>query len=187
MAGWFWLKVSHKVDTSRGVSQDYSHSKLGEARRPPSKNTHEVLARVANSLSCWLPHRAAHTGQPACSRADDHEDAKQGHTALYDQVSSHHHLGLILFTRTKSLSSATTSGKRITKHQRTAGDHPGGLHTTPWELLTDCKQQPPNAQTNVFFAVKVVINCLSTFLQQFCDHGNTITSVLFKCKGHFSR
>ena len=165
MAGWFWLKVSHKVDTSRGVSQDYSHSKLDEARRPSSKNAHEVLARVANSLSCRLPHRAAHTGQLACSRADDHEDAKkQGHIALYDQVSSHHHLGLILFTRTKSVSSATTSGKRITKYQRITGDNPGGIPTTPWELLTDCKQQPPNAQTNVFFPVNVVINSLSTFL-----------------------
>lgn len=89
---------------------------------------------------------------------------KKGHIALYDQVFTHHHLGLILFIRTKALSSATTSGKRITKYQRITGDHRGGLPTTPCELLTDCKQQPPNAQTSVFFAAKVVIDCLSTSL-----------------------
>ena len=89
---------------------------------------------------------------------------KKGHIALYDQVSTHRHLGLILFIGTKALSSATTSGKRITKYPRITGDHRGGLPTTPSELLTDCKQQPPNAQTSVFLAAKVVIDCLSTSL-----------------------
>ena len=61
----------------------------------------------------FLTGRLTQGSQPALEQMTMRMQ-KKGHTALYDQVSSHHHLGLILFTRTKSLSSATTSGKRIT-------------------------------------------------------------------------
>lgn len=186
MAGWFWLKVSHKVAIEVSARTTVIQSLMRQE---------DPLQKY--SRGCWpeLPI-LSHVGfliglltqgsRPALEQMIMMMQ-KKGHIALYDQVSSHHHLGLILFIRTKSLNSATTSGKSITKYQRITGDHPGGLCTTRWELLTDCKQQPPNAQTNVFFAVKVVINCLSTFLSQFCEHGNTVTSLLFKCKGHFSR
>lgn len=138
MAGWFWLKVSHKVAIEVSARTTVIQS-LMRQEDPFPKILMRLLARVANSFSCWLPHRAAHTGQLACSRADDHDDAKERpHCPLWPSLQSPS-LGLILFIRTKSLSSATTSGKSITKYQRITGDHPRGLPTTPWELLTDCK------------------------------------------------
>ena len=138
VAGWFWLKVSHKVAIE--VSARITVIQAWWGKKTPFQKY---------SRGCWpeLPI-LSHVGfliglltqgsRPALEQMIMMMQ-KKGHIALYDQVSSHHHLGLILFIRTKSLSSATTSGKSITKYQRITGDHPGGLPTTPWELLTDCK------------------------------------------------
>ena len=76
MAGWFWLKVSHKVAVEVSARTTVIQS-LMRQEDPFPKILMRLLARVANSFSCWLPHRAAHIGQPACSRADDHDDAKE--------------------------------------------------------------------------------------------------------------
>ena len=138
MAGCFWLRVSHKVAIEVSARTTVIESLMRQGDPLPKILT-RLLARVANSFSCWLPHRAAHTGHRPALEQMIMMMQKKGHIALYDQVSSHHHLGLILFIRTNSLSSATTSGKSITKYQRITGDHPGGLCTTCWELLTDCK------------------------------------------------
>ena len=137
MAGWIWLRVSHKVAVEVSARTTVIQS-LMRQEDPLPKILTRLLARVVSSLSCWLPHRAAHTGQPAAPEQMMMMQ-KKGHIALYDQVSTHHHLGLILFIGTKALSSATTSGKTITKYQRITGDHRGGLPTTPCKLLTDCK------------------------------------------------
>lgn len=138
VAGWFWLKVSHKVAIEVSARTTVIQSLMRQE---------DPLQKY--SRGCWpeLPI-LSHVGfliglltqgsRPALEQMIMMMQ-KKGHIALYDQVSSHHHLGLILFIRTKSLSSATTSGKSITKYQRITGDHPGGLPTTPWELLTDCK------------------------------------------------
>ena len=138
VAGWLWLKVSHEVAIEVSARTTVIQSLMRQEDPLP-----KILTRFWPELPIlchvgFLTGRLTQGRQPALEQMTMRMQ-KKGHTALYDQVSSHHHLGLILFTRTKSLSSATTSGKRITKHQRTAGDHPGGLHTTPWELLTDCK------------------------------------------------
>ena len=138
MAGWFWLKVSHKAAIEVSARTTVIQS-LMRQEDPLPKILTRLLARVANSFSCWLPHRVLTQGSRPALEQMIMMMQKKGHIALFDQVSSHHHLGLILFIRTKSLSSAITSGKRIIKYQRITGDHPGGLHTTRWELLTDCK------------------------------------------------
>lgn len=138
MAGWFWLKVSHKVaiEVSARTTVIQSLMRQGD---PLPKILTRLLARVANfSHVGFLIGLLTQGSRPALEQMIMMMQ-KKGHIALYDQVSSHHHLGLILFIRTKSLNSAITSGKRITKYQRITGDHPGGLPTTPWELLTDCK------------------------------------------------
>ena len=76
VAGWFWLKVSHKAAIEVSARATVIQS-LMRQEDPLPKILMRLLARVANSFSCWLPHRAAHIGQPACSRADDHDDAKE--------------------------------------------------------------------------------------------------------------
>lgn len=73
VAGWCWLKVSHKVAIEVSARTTVIQS-LMRQEDPLPKILTSLLARVASSLSCWLPHRAAHTGQPACSRADDDDD-----------------------------------------------------------------------------------------------------------------
>ena len=137
MAGWFWLKVSHKVAIEVSARTTVIQSLMRQGDRLP-KILMRLLARVANfSHVGFLIGLLTQGSRPALEQMIMMQ--KKGHIALYDQVSSHHHLGLILFIRTKSLNSAITSGKRITKYQRITGDHPGGLRTTPWELSTGCK------------------------------------------------
>ena len=137
MAGWIWLRVSHKVAVEVSARNTVIQSLMRQEDPVPKY-----------SLGCWPESSVlCHVGfliglltqgsRPAPEQMMMMQ--KKGHIALYHQVSTHHHLGLILFIGTKALSSATTSGKMITKYQRITGDHRGGLPTTPCELLTDCK------------------------------------------------
>lgn len=115
MAGWLWLKVSHKVAIEVSARTTVIQSLMRQE---------DLLPKILTKFWPELPilcHVGFLTGlltqgsRPALEQMTMRMQ-KKGHTALYDQVSSHHHLGLILFTRTKSLSSATTSGKKITEY-----------------------------------------------------------------------
>ena len=55
MAGWFWLKVSHKAAIEVSARATVIQS-LMRQEDPLPKILTRLLARVANSFSCWLPH-----------------------------------------------------------------------------------------------------------------------------------
>ena len=87
MAGWIWLRVSHKVAVEVSARNTVIQS-LMRQEDPLPKILTRLLARVVSSLSCWLPHRAAHTGQPACSRADDDDAKERPHCPLSSSLHS---------------------------------------------------------------------------------------------------